>query len=123
MIYSVTDRQKSVLDAITSYTKEHNGLCPTLREIMAATGLNSISGVATHLKALERRGRIKRLPGLARGIAILEPQDDRIDAYNAVYLALDRAKAAAFKHHGVAGMREYSHAIDCLEVIKPEGII
>jgi repressor LexA len=39
---------------------EHNGYPPTVREIGAAVGLRSPSSVAHHLKALERRGLVRR---------------------------------------------------------------
>lgn len=43
---------------------------PTLMEIAAAFGLSSAAGVSDHLKAIERKGYIRRRPGVSRGIEV-----------------------------------------------------
>lgn len=45
---------------------------PTVREIAAAMGIKSPNGVFGHLKALEKKGHIKRRPGIARGLVAVE---------------------------------------------------
>ncbi len=55
----LTKRQKMVLDYIKS-SIEDRGYPPTLREIGAFMGIRSTNGVNDHLRALERKGYLKR---------------------------------------------------------------
>ncbi len=54
----LTDRQRAVLDWIVEFMREHR-LPPTLREIGRAFGISS-PGVLGHLRALERKGYVRR---------------------------------------------------------------
>ena len=45
---------------------------PTIREIAAAMGIASVNGVQGHLDALEKKGVLRRTPGIARGIELTE---------------------------------------------------
>jgi repressor LexA len=45
---------------------------PTIREIAAAMGISSVNGVQGHLDALEKKGVLRRKPGIARGIELTE---------------------------------------------------
>jgi repressor LexA len=65
---TLTPRQREVLDFIRDRTKSYG---PTIREIMAEFGFTSPNGVVCHLRALERKGRIRRTPGISRGIEVL----------------------------------------------------
>ena len=60
-----TDRQKKILEFVLGYQAE-NGVFPTLREIQAHFGFASPFAVTRHLKALEKKGVLKRLPGKSR---------------------------------------------------------
>jgi len=68
-----TVRQQQVLEFVRS-TLEERGIAPTLEEI--ATDLGGISRVSVldHLRALERKGAIRRRQREARAIEILDPQ-------------------------------------------------
>ena len=44
---------------------------PTVREIALAFSIRSPNGVVCHLKALERKGLIRRTPRSSRGIEVL----------------------------------------------------
>lgn len=69
---SKTERiQAEILEFIPEYTRTH-GWPPSVREIMVATGLKSTSSTDYHLSALEADGFIVRIPGIARGIKILQ---------------------------------------------------
>jgi repressor LexA len=57
----ITERQQNILVAIRDWI-EHHGYSATVREIGAAVGLGSPSSVTYHLKALERRGLLRREP-------------------------------------------------------------
>jgi repressor LexA len=55
----LTDRQREILDFITRRIEEQ-GYPPTIREIGEFMGIRSTNGVNDHLKALERKGYLKR---------------------------------------------------------------
>jgi SOS-response transcriptional repressor LexA len=56
---------------------EQEGVAPNLREISAACFI-ARSTVVYHLTQLELQGRLKRLPGRARGIVLLEGEGEKI---------------------------------------------
>jgi repressor LexA len=56
---ALTQRQKQILDFITASITER-GFPPTLREIGEHFGIRSTNGVNDHLKALEKKGHLKR---------------------------------------------------------------
>ena len=64
---SLTDQQAKVLAWITANIALYS---PTVREIAAEFGFKSPNGVECHLRALERKGYLKR-HGTARGIEVL----------------------------------------------------
>ena len=55
----LTKRQEMVLDFITQSINSR-GYPPTLREIGSYMGIRSTNGVNDHLRALERKGYLKR---------------------------------------------------------------
>lgn len=57
-----------VRDAIKKFMEEHDGLSPSIRDIMTITGITSSSVVRYYLVTLEERGDITRYPGYARSI-------------------------------------------------------
>ena len=59
MAEALTDRQREILDFITSSITER-GYPPTLREIGEHFGIRSTNGVNDHLKALEKKGHLRR---------------------------------------------------------------
>ncbi len=65
----LTDRQKSVLQTIREWIKEH-GYPPTIREIGKRLGIRSLRGVTTHLDAIAKKGHLSRQRS-ARGIRLL----------------------------------------------------
>jgi len=64
----LTDRQREVLDFIVANRQFYSS---TVREIAAALSIKSPNGVMCHLKALERKGRIRLAKGKARGIEVV----------------------------------------------------
>lgn len=63
----LTRRQAEAMDFI----RANSGLYgPTIREIAEAMGIASPNGVVAHLKALEHKGLIKRMPRRSRGIKV-----------------------------------------------------
>ena len=67
---TLTNRQADVLQFIRDMIV-NNQCTPTVREICERFDIQSPNGVVCHLKALEKKGMIKRLPGEARNIRLL----------------------------------------------------
>ena len=70
-IHILSSRQQEMLDAIVAYKAEHDGVSPTIRELMVAVDLNSTSAVSYHLDRLERKGYIVRQTDRPRTIEII----------------------------------------------------
>lgn len=70
-------RQQRILDVIRRALTER-GYPPSVREIGDAVGLTSSSSVAHQLGVLEARGWIRRDPGTARGLTVLDSSDSLI---------------------------------------------
>jgi repressor LexA len=68
---TLTDRQREIYDFIRSKI-ESRGYGPTVREIGQAFDIKSPNGVMCHLKALEKKGLIKRETFSARAIQLLD---------------------------------------------------
>lgn len=64
----LTARQAEVLEFITRNAYLYG---PTVREIAAGIGVSSPNGVVCHLKALERKGLIRRRAKISRGIEVV----------------------------------------------------
>ncbi len=73
----LTARQKEILKIISDRIVDR-GYGPTVREIGDLTGIRSPNGVMCHLKALEKKGHIKREAHLSRGIALVDSPVDRM---------------------------------------------
>lgn len=58
-VHQLTDRQRAVLNFIQSRV-EDVGYPPTIREIGEFLGIKSTNGVSDHLKALEKKGFLRR---------------------------------------------------------------
>lgn len=65
-----TPRQASILARIKVHISE-TGYPPTYQEIADHFGMK-VSPVYMHLKALERKGYLSRIPGVARGLRVLK---------------------------------------------------
>ena len=69
----LTKRQEQVLNFITSYAGRL-GFPPTITEIQKHFSFRSPNAAEEHLKALARKGRIKRHPNKSRGLEIRKLQ-------------------------------------------------
>lgn len=67
----LTKAQENVLSFIQGYMKKHR-LPPTYDDIAENFGFKSKNSVETHLRALERKGVIKKIARKARGIMLSE---------------------------------------------------
>jgi repressor LexA len=67
-------RQRELLHEIRAFISER-GIPPTFRELAAALGVKSPSGIRQQLRALERKGYLKLEPGAKRGIILVESEE------------------------------------------------
>jgi repressor LexA len=65
----LTKRQQQVLDFI-QVTQTRDGVVPSTREIQGHFGFASQTAAMNHLRALERKGVIRRQAGKARAVAV-----------------------------------------------------
>ena len=65
----LTQRQQEILAYIEDKSRRYG---PTIREIALAMQIASPNGVVCHLRALEKKGRIRRQRGVSRGIEVLQ---------------------------------------------------
>ncbi|MBR2831249.1 hypothetical protein IKE83_02725 [Candidatus Saccharibacteria bacterium] len=70
MAVKLTKKQLAVLNYLQDYMDE-KGCSPTYREIMAGLSLSSVSAVAEHIDNLVEKGVLKKNPGAARSLEIL----------------------------------------------------
>ncbi len=70
----LTPRQRRVL-AVIRQSVETRGYPPSVREIGEAVGLNSTSSVSHQLKALERKGFLRRDPNRPRAVDVRGPEE------------------------------------------------
>ncbi len=64
----LTAKQAAVLEFIRANTEAAS---PTCRQIAKAFGFKSPHAVTVHLDALERKGKIRRVPGRSRNIEVI----------------------------------------------------
>jgi repressor LexA len=67
----LTARQQEILDFLRVFTREQ-GYPPTMREIAATFGFSSTNAAASHVKALEKKGVIRRDQHRSRGIVVCD---------------------------------------------------
>ncbi|MES2997468.1 MAG: transcriptional repressor LexA [Verrucomicrobiota bacterium] len=74
MSRSITTRQQEIVDYLRKAQRE-TGFMPSTREIQHFFNFASQTAAMSHLRALERKGIIQRLPGKARAIVFPEELD------------------------------------------------
>jgi repressor LexA len=75
----LTKRQEQTLDYIKE-SIEQRGYPPTLREIGEYMGIRSTNGVNDHLRALERKGYLRREDMKSRALRVVEQADTKAAA-------------------------------------------
>jgi repressor LexA len=70
----MTQRQAEILEYLKS-SQRKTGVMPSTREIQHFFGFASQTAAMSHLRALERKGVIQRLPGKARAVVFPEELD------------------------------------------------
>lgn len=64
-----TERQQQIASFLHSESRKR-GIAPTQREIAERFGFASLNSVRSHLRLMEKKGMINRLPGKARGLEL-----------------------------------------------------
>jgi repressor LexA len=70
----LTDRQQEILDYLKAAQRK-TGVMPSSREIQHYFGFASQTAAMSHLRSLEKKGAIQRLPGKARAVVFPEELD------------------------------------------------
>src|SRR3989337_14872 len=70
-------RQKQIINFLNHYIKRYNH-APTLVEIAKHLSVKSLATVHEHLQVLEKKGLIRKLSGISRGIEIIDQTIGRI---------------------------------------------
>lgn len=71
----LTPRQKQVLDYIKEYAG-HHGYSPTYEEIGVAVKLSSTATIYNHVKALIKKGYIKKQQNVTRGLVVIADEKE-----------------------------------------------
>ncbi len=66
---TLTKRQKQMVDFLEDYIEQH-GYAPTLAEVGEYFGLSSLATVHKHLRNLESKGFIRRVPNHSRALEV-----------------------------------------------------
>lgn len=74
MTYDLTQRQQEILDYLR-LSQRQTGIMPSTREIQHFFKFASQTAAMSHLRALERKGVIQRLPGKARAVIFPDELD------------------------------------------------
>lgn len=102
---SLTAAQQEALDYIESKIAD-TGVAPSCKEIAKHVGLRAKSGAARLVNGLIARGRLERVPGMARALRVVAPDDGKmyVKPLPEVRLAIERFAAA--KHLSVQSVME-----------------
>ena len=77
----ITKKQLALLDFLQDFTEE-KGYSPSYREIQAGLGLSSVSAVAEHIDNLVFKGALRKVPGAARSLEILDyKHEDTVELF------------------------------------------
>ena len=71
MAVKLTKKQLAVLEFLENFTEE-NSYSPSYRDIMSGIGLSSVSAVAEHVDNLVAKGVLRKVPGAARSLEVLD---------------------------------------------------
>lgn len=72
----LTKKQLAVIQFIEDF-EEEKGYSPSYREIMAGLNLSSVSAVAEHIDNLVAKGVLKKNPGEARSLEVLDYKHEK----------------------------------------------
>ena len=76
---ALTSRQQQILSFIQDRHREA-GLVPTLQEIATHFGFRSPNSVRQHLRLIEKKGFVRRLPGRSRALVLVRHEQNAADS-------------------------------------------
>ena len=72
MSIKLTKKQTLVYNYISDFIKNNDGRAPSYRDICAGIGLSSVSAVAEHVDNLVKLGALRKIPGEARSLEVID---------------------------------------------------
>lgn len=72
MSIKLTKKQTLVYNYISEFIKNNEGRAPSYRDICAGIGLSSVSAVAEHVDNLVKLGALRKIPGEARSLEVID---------------------------------------------------
>ena len=101
----ITKKQQALLDFLEDFTEE-KGYSPSYREIQAGLGLSSVSAVAEHIDNLVAKGVLRKVPGAARSLEVLDYRHtETVELFRARLLdATDEERAVLLAATEVLGL-------------------
>ena len=105
MSNKLTKKQKQLLEYIVEFTEVH-GVSPSYREIAAGLGLSSVSAIAEHIDNLVALGAIKKVPGAARSLEVVDLSYPETTALfqNALTIATSDERAVLLQAADILGL-------------------
>lgn len=95
MAVKLTKKQLALLDFLQDFTEE-KGYSPSYREIMSGLGLSSVSAVAEHIDNLVAKGVLRKVPGAARSLEILNyKHEETVELFKAKLISCTEEERAA----------------------------
>lgn len=85
MSIKITKKQKRILDFIYNFTRD-NDYSPSYREIASGLGLRSPASVSEHIDNLVQLGALRRAPGSARSLELVDLSFPETTALFATFL-------------------------------------
>lgn len=76
MTLELTKKQTQILNFINDFMSSHD-YSPSYREIMSGLGLSSVSAVSEHIDNLVMKGALKKVPGAARSLEIVDSNKNK----------------------------------------------
>ncbi len=98
MTIKLTKKQLLVLDFLREFMSTHD-YSPSYREIMTALSLGSVSTVAEHIDNLVAAGVLKKVPGAARSLELIDyKHEETVELFKKrLEIATEEEKATLLK--------------------------
>ena len=88
MAIKLTKKQQALLDFLQDFMEE-KGITPSYREIQAGLELSSVSAVAEHIDNLVGKGALRKNPGEARSLEVLDYRHEKtVELFKAKMLSV-----------------------------------
>ncbi|MBR2754042.1 hypothetical protein IKD82_02705 [Candidatus Saccharibacteria bacterium] len=101
----ITKKQQALLNYLQDF-EEENGYSPSYREIQSGLGLSSVSAVAEHVDNLVAKGVLRKVPGAARSLEVLDyKHEETVELFRAKLVdATDEEKIILMEAGEILGL-------------------